>query len=142
VLLDGYGYRTRGHALRYYARRLRRPGWWLSVPLQLLPRPPAPVPQWTRDFPPRERFRADLAGLLARGVHIRLIYTGAVERHYNHAGQFAEAFPELAGRVEHDYFGDADHTFAEQHLRERLVEGIAGWIRRHFPAQPIVAAVG
>jgi dienelactone hydrolase len=147
VLMDPVAYRTRGHTLRYYGRRVVRPGSWLTlagrVAGRLLPAAPPRAIEWTRPVPPRDQFAAELRALIARRVRLYFIYTGAVEASYNYAGQLADGFRDVpfAGMVTCDFFADADHTFAQAHLRDRLVAAVAGWVQAHFGAQPSAAPV-
>ena len=81
-----------------------------------------------REAPPIASYRADLGRLVARGVQILAVYSGAHGAKYNHADQLFELFPELRGKVERAYFPDANHTFTELDAQAALVATAAAWI--------------
>lgn len=157
VLLDGYGYKTPGYFVRYYARRalhwenypsaarrlasrtFRRAQKGLRDRFGLPETEPSSLvvtPQWERVFPSREAFAADLQALVDRSVTLLFIYTAGVERYYNYAEQLAESVPEVdfRGLVDTEYFADSDHTITEQHSKAQLVTRTVAWFRRHFPS--------
>ncbi len=152
VMMDGYGYRTPGYFLRHYGRRLlnttawlgfakrnvHRANQWLGEKLKVTPGPAAPerIPQWSREFPPKPRFEADLRALVARKVQLYFIYTGAMAAYYNYRQQFMDGFShvDLRGCVAVDFFADADHTFTELRMKRALADATAAWVQRTFPA--------
>lgn len=152
VLVDGYGYRTPRWYLHYYGRRALALGTYRRLARRVVkrlaerrPRPEveptavAPVPQWERVFPPREAFAADVRALARRNVKLLFVYTGGVERYYNHERQLHDAVPGAAFDVR--YFGDADHTITELETKARLRITTVQWLMRSFPpALPRLAA--
>ena len=151
VLIDAFGYPTRRQTIRRYTRRALRPKSWLTLGALVLERGVAwlerragleplhvtPLPEWTREFPPREEVLAALLDLTKRGTQLYFIYSGD-PNYYNYQGQFADMFPELPADVARvDYVADADHTFTEGIFRERLVDGVVAWLTAAFPAAPI-----
>ncbi len=156
VLLDGYGYRTPGYFVRYYARRGTR--WKAYVPTarrlagrlltrtrqrledlrgvaREMPTTLEVVPQWERIFPSRDDFAAGLRALIAREVKLLFIYTAGVDRYYNHDEQLARSVPDVdfRGLVDTAYFADSDHTITELESKARLLTTTVAWFRRRFP---------
>jgi pimeloyl-ACP methyl ester carboxylesterase len=86
-----------------------------------------------REAPPIATYRADLNRLVARGVKILAVYSGAHGAKYNHADQLFELFPELRGKVDRAYFPEANHTFTELAAQAELVRAAATWIARVSP---------
>jgi len=86
-----------------------------------------------REAPPVATYRADLNALVARGVKILAVYSGAHGAKYNHADQLFELFPELRGKVDRAYFPEANHTFTELAAQAELVRAAATWIARVSP---------
>lgn len=160
VLMDGYAYRTPGFYLRYFGRRLLRRRSWHSLGRLVLQQararlphllgpapmdpPGRPVPDYVRAFPPRAQVAAGLRSLAARGVQIYAIYTSGMDGHYNHRTQFLRAFRDVdfRGRLTLDYFAESDHTFTELRSQRALVEAVAAWTRRTFPARIAALPVG
>lgn len=85
-----------------------------------------------QDWPPQASVAAELRQLADRGLHMLFVYTAADG--FNHAGQFAEMFPDPAvlERSEIEYFAKADHTFTLLGDRRALIERIERWMRKHF----------
>jgi pimeloyl-ACP methyl ester carboxylesterase len=149
VLLDPYGYRTTGYLLRHYGPRLLRVAPWLRFVrrgaqrgLRLLRRLRESAEEerdelFERDFAPRDQVAGELQRLLQRGVDHLLVYSGGVREHYfNYRGQFKEMFPRLdpCGRLEVEYFPDADHVYTLLSDRERLIRRICQWAEQRYPA--------
>lgn len=94
----------------------------------------AEPPAQGREPPPRHVFGAQLAQLTARGVKILAIFSGAYGERYNHRDQWFELFPELRGRIDHEYFPGANHMFTEQDAQAALLTTATSWLARHFTA--------
>jgi alpha/beta superfamily hydrolase len=92
--------------------------------------PPAPG----REPPPLEIFRAQLNQLADRGVKMLAVFSGAYGERYNHRDQLFELFPELRGRVDHEYFPAANHMFTERTAQADLLVAVTNWLARHFLA--------
>lgn len=82
--------------------------------------------------PPRAQFRADFGRIVGRGVKVLAVYSGALAERYNDRDQLFELFPELKGRVDREYFPEANHMFTERAAQTALLETAAPWILRHF----------
>lgn len=160
VLLDPHSYRTRRAALRRIKARAASMGnpltaarWGVETALRVARRQAsarlarvkarvrgqaddamADPPAQGREPPPREIFRAQLAQLADRGVKILAIFSGAYGERYNHRDQWFELFPELRGRIDHEYFPGANHMFTEQEAQAALLTTATTWLARHFAA--------
>lgn len=137
VFLDGYAYRTPGYHLRHYLPRLFDIGRWRRA-LTRRHRTEAPQnaePVFAVAPLPQDVVRADLAGMLDRGLKISLIYSGGISNYFNHARQFRECF----GRVvthpgcSTSFLDAADHTYILNVDRTRLIDSIERWLSRNFP---------
>jgi hypothetical protein len=87
-------------------------------------------PSEGRGTPPLAVYRDQLDRLLARGVKIFAIFTGALNERYNESDQLFEYAPELRGRVDVAYFPNANHTFTERAQQATLLDAVTGWIDR------------
>lgn len=143
VLLDGYAYRTLGYYARHYGRRLFRGLSWLSAARRVLRKfvaAPAKTPpasagaEFFPEAPPRAQVRAELAGLLQRGVQCLFVYTGGIaDMYFNHRRQFGEMFGPLdrAGTsLQVDYLDKADHLFSAHADRQLLFGRVESWLGR------------
>lgn len=162
VVLDAHSYRTRRSQLRKLAHRVTAMGtseaalWAAStvtrtaarvVRQQALTRigrlkarlsaeqndgsmvePPAPG----REPPPLEIFRGQLTRLADRGVKMLAVFSGAYGDRYNHRDQIFELFPELRGRIDHEYFPAANHMFTERAAQAELLVAVTNWLARHY----------
>jgi dienelactone hydrolase len=158
VLLDPHSYRTRRSQLRKISLRvtsLRDPvtvaRWGLDTAARVvrqqartrfarlktrlnrdsdgaMTEPPAQG----REPPPREIFRSQLTQLVDRGVKVLAIFSGAYGDRYNHRDQWFELFPELRGRIDHEYFPAANHMFTELASQQALLTTATTWLSRHF----------
>ncbi len=95
-------------------------------------RPSGPAQLGLRPVLSQERLRRDLLALLDDQRRVLLVFTGGLERNYNHRSQFREVLPEVARRPELDfsYFGRSDHTFTDPDNQARLIDTIRGWLVR------------
>lgn len=158
VLIDGYAYPTPEFHARRVLHRARRVRSWRAVAARRLGRawqtaqrvasrraaePTAPAPsagpirQYLREFPPKERFVADVMRLVQRGVRLHFVYSFGMPEYYNHEGQILAAFVghDLRGRVTTELFPSANHTFTALSNQEALVGSIASWAARSFRAE-------
>lgn len=94
--------------------------------------PPGPAPQYVRDFPPRAEVAAQLRNLVARGVQLCIIHSGAMDLYYNYADQFRDAFRDVpfGDALALHYFGDADHTFTELSQQRAMQQAVEDFLAR------------
>lgn len=159
VLLDPHSYRTRRSALRKLGARAAAMGnpvtvaWWgaslaarvvrqqavtrlaqLRARLAGASGGEAGEPSGGREAPPVHVFREQLTRIVDRGVKVLAIYSGAYGDRYNHRDQLFELFPELRGRVDHEFFPAANHMFTELAEQTTLITVVSTWLVRHFAA--------
>jgi alpha/beta superfamily hydrolase len=144
-MLDGYAYPTATTVWNRYTLRVRQaPLRTVGSGLRKLvkraarafrpvARPPATQDAW--DFghraPPREVFGRDIQSLVDRGVAVCLVYSGSLRWYFNYPEQLRDAFSEF-GFVNHvrcEYLPQADHTATTLATQERLIRGLADWLR-------------
>jgi len=136
--LDGYGHRTLGQRLRHYLPRLMKASVWKQWLTRKRaasgPRPPEPV--FVVEPLPGKVVGSQLADMLGRGLKLDFVYSGGVSRYFNHVRQFRECFGRLADHagVSVSYFQETDHTYVLSGDRQRLLDHVAQWMTRHFPA--------
>lgn len=144
VFIDGFAYRTLGYRLRRYLPRLLDPRRVLryarALPKKLQRRAEPIVFEVT--VPPREQVRRDYAGMLARGLQLCFVYSGGISEHLNHVRQFREMYGRVAKHPGTcvNYLAHTDHTYALTGDRRELLDMIAGWMARCFPAADAPAA--
>ncbi|MGH7468363.1 MAG: hypothetical protein ACRENP_10295 [Longimicrobiales bacterium] len=143
--LDGYAYRTPGYFLRYYAPKVFRLKPWLNLIRRKLgqasstangkgPEPGADYvrPEYRRRFPPKETVEAGLRTLTARGVDLLYLFSAGQGDHYNHRRQYERSFRnvDFGGRIQVEYYGDADHLFSALRHQEQVDQVIPQWAAR------------
>lgn len=136
LLLDGLCYTGPWY---YYARALellrRLPREWRHFARKLRGRMRGNAGLDSTDFrswPSHAQAREQFAAMLARDVRLLCIFSGGYADRFLHPRQFAWAFGAAARdpRVSLHYWPDCDHTYFGRDQRERLIEAIAGWMRR------------
>ena len=139
LLMDGVGYRTRGHRIRHYLPRLLNP---LRVLRYLRRRLRSAQAQELavgnddlRDFPSRAEATRRLASLDERGVSTLLLYTGGVANYHNHRRQARECFGKVmrSPRIATEYWPECDHTFYVREHRAKLFARLVEWMCTRFP---------
>lgn len=137
VFLDGYAYRTPGFHLRHSLPRLLDPRrWWRRLTRSKnAPATRAGEPVFAVERLPRPVVRADLASMLDRGLKLYLIYSGGINRYFNHIRQFRECFGRVVRRpgICTGFNREADHTYILAGDRNRLLVGIERWLTLNFP---------
>ncbi len=145
VVSDGYAYPTWGFYLRYYGPRVRSLSKWRDF----LKRRFASVFAKAHDgavgtelveelllveFPPKAKIRADLVGLIDRGVNLLVIHSGGWDDYYNYRDQFQDAFRsvDFQGKLQLEYFNEATHTFTLLEDRDQLVATICKWMQANY----------
>jgi len=146
AFIDGYSYQTLGYVLRrglMRGRRLLSPSRYKSWVDRHLRRPTARSMEigespeiFEREYPPIDRFRADVRQMVERGTYLLFINTGNTW-FYNHRGQFKDILGvrTLPPGVEVEYWPAADHVFTAVEHRARLVQRIGDWVTLRFPAE-------
>jgi dienelactone hydrolase len=141
VFIDGYTYATFGYHLRrhtvrylqgkrwmrYAARRVRS----LASQARLGGTDSAPVPDvFAREYPPRSRFRSDVARMTERGTRLLFVYTGSFDCYYNGRTQLFETLGSgvARDRIDVHMLRGADHVFTSASQRAGLLDRIAGWL--------------
>jgi hypothetical protein len=142
VFIDGYVYPTVGYrwrrtlprlfdahrALRFARRRLhrRRHGAFFVEPVVDAAR------VFTREIPTAERFRADVRDMIARGVRLHMVYTGAVAAQLNAPSQLYEMIgTDITPRdATVSWMPDADHLFSSPTARYTLMNALRGWLQQ------------
>ena len=121
VAMDGCGYRTKGYywhrMIHHYLRRSLSLRKWRDRVRRRFSSPSA-VPASLRpgddirEFPSRETAASQIAHLAEQGTQFHFLYTGGVADYYNHAGQFAAMFPQLAAasHVTSQFWPELDHV--------------------------------
>jgi len=141
VFLDGYAYRTWGHYVRRYLPQLFDTKFWKRVFLGRrrshghAADEKGNAPIFTVTPLPQATVRADFAGMVARGLKLRLIYSGGISTYFNHARQFRECFGRVLDHpnVSTNYLEACDHTYVLTDDRQRLIDDIERWLSHHFP---------
>lgn len=151
VLVDPPAYATAASRWRRRRASARDPAYLLALPRRiaaalarrarrLWSKPGAPKPGHEpapgRKSPPLPDFRRQMDALLGRGVRILAIYSGALGDRCNARDQLFEALPELRGRIELEWFADANHTFTERSAQAALLDVVLAWFERHFRTPP------
>ena len=145
VMLDGYAPKGSSYLFHHYFRRIGKPGvWlrflgrWLSTRRASAEEPPVSLALGLRNWKSQPEMLADIRALLERGTRMMAVFTGGVEDYYNHPGQLSRCFPELAGsgRLQEDFFPDAEHVYVTVGQRERLLLRLGQWFNDSFRADP------
>jgi pimeloyl-ACP methyl ester carboxylesterase len=143
VMLDGYAPKGPSYYFRHYSRRIGKPGVWLrffgrwrSARRPSAEEPPVSLALGLRNWKPQPEMLADIGALLERGTRLMAVFTGGVEDYYNHPRQLSRCFPEFArsGRLQEDYFSDAEHVYVTVGQRERLLLRLGHWFSDTFQA--------
>lgn len=139
MLLDGVAYQTTGFRLRHYLPRILNPAKVARAIMRVLRRAPCGSgggvdPGNFREFPSNADAIKTLEGLVARNANVLLLYTGGVDRYFNHARQAGECFGAVmrSPRISMEYWPDCDHTFYLKQHRDRLVELVSSWLQAGF----------
>lgn len=154
VLLDPTIPRTRRYYLRLYGRRAMRPRiWWrmlcgryrlwhaLASRIAAASQRPDPSAGQVPDGRPS---RAEVFAYMERaydqsvrsGVQFLAVFTAGLERQHNYREQILDAFPRVpfGQQLELQYHAEADHTFAAQACRDRVIREIVQWMQQaRFP---------
>jgi dienelactone hydrolase len=146
VYVEGYAYPTLGAKLRRPLRLLERNRWtrrveaWAErmgrrgrdgLDLDAI-EGAAGAGVFSRRYPTRQEFAADIRAISARGTKQLFLYFGETE--VSHAGQLREMLRalRLPPGVEVEFFGKADHILYRAADRARAVARIARFARTSF----------
>lgn len=134
VLIDGYGYPTTRSRIRHYRSRVLDPQRWSGFIRRRLGRGDAGDAEdlvvYETEVVPKERFRDELASLVARDVALLMVYTEFGPLPVNYPEQLRDAFPEvdLDRSVDVVWYPQTDHTFTLPGNRRRLVHDVEHWL--------------
>ena len=138
ILLDAQGYWTaRSYVNHYLPRVFRTKVWTNLVSTSLSSSKQAPgkrksvIQLLRRPFGPRLQVKREIQSLVDRNAQLLYVYTGGVEAYYNYAGQFFDQFKGLdpRGKIEVEYYPNADHTYTFAEDRERMFTRVVDWCR-------------
>ncbi len=135
VLLDGFAKKTRAYQLRYYLPRILKVAPMVRGVIRKFRSSgsgdgmltPVSLRNWESDDQMIERYQK----LLNRGVRILAIFTGGIERYYNHQGQLTNAVGASPNLTE-IYQRDAEHIYPEPSQRRWLKSTITEWLDQHL----------
>jgi dienelactone hydrolase len=150
VMIDPFTYVTPRARARKLAKKIeslgsvRRVAEWglglgarkLREKLQSSARAETEETQSGRVPPPAETFGGWLRTLADREVPVLALYSGALGERYNHEDQLFETFPDLRGRIDREWFPEANHSFTPQAAQQRMVDVVTRWLDRRFPSAP------
>ncbi|MBN8739255.1 MAG: hypothetical protein BGP24_09205 [Lysobacterales bacterium 69-70] len=139
ILLDGLARRGAWFRLGQLQLFLCRPfSHWPGMLARRFGRsdPGDPAAEDLRDWPAPGSERADMAGLLVRGVEIYALYTGGAAPYFLHPRQFTATFGAAARapQVRLEHWRDCDHAFYANSDRRRLIAALAQWMDQHCVA--------
>lgn len=141
--IEGYTCRTAGYYLRYPRRLLSGARWRRFFKRHLGRLFPGTALRATgereeiflRDYPTRAQFSRDLHALVGRGVRLLFLYV-AGDSEYAYRDQLFEMYgQDLRGRIELEYYPQADHTFFRLADREKALTRVVGWVAAAFSGQ-------
>lgn len=162
VFLDGYAYPTNAFRLRNLAARARAQKsatelakkvagkvveTALSMGQRKLPRvfgaptteqppsgPPPAVPDYVREFPPRDEVARQLQALVRRGFSMLWLYTGGVSSYFNYEGQLRDAFPDVdfQDRLDVIHLATSNHTATALASQRQICAAVTAWASRRF----------
>ncbi len=151
IYLEGYQYRTREYYLRYARRFIDRNRWerllrlrypkLFGEPESLNDRSLEAERVYVRDYPSQEQFATDMRSMVERGTKLLFIYSGG-DTNYSYRNQLFDftASADLAGKIDLEFYENADHTFFLVRDRERVMRRVSDWLVQHFAAGAGVSA--
>jgi pimeloyl-ACP methyl ester carboxylesterase len=160
AFIDGYAYPTPEFRLRHITRRVAAQGTligaarkslgklgdgFIAAGQQRLPQvfgtapaeeaglPPA-VPDYERDFPPRDEVAGQLQMLVERDFRMLWLFTGGVSSYFNYPEQVRDSFPEVdfRDRLEVVHVADSNHTATAIASQRKVADAIVSWARQSF----------
>jgi pimeloyl-ACP methyl ester carboxylesterase len=81
--------------------------------------------------------RQSIEALVARNVHMMLVFTGGVNHQYNYYEQLHDLLPGLdfRGLLRLHYMPDTDHTVSDVAGRATLLARLVDWLQGSFPSR-------
>jgi pimeloyl-ACP methyl ester carboxylesterase len=146
VFIDGYAYRTWQFMIRRYTVRLLNPDVWRRGVDRRVRKyfgaserrgvGEAEEEIYQREYPTPAQLRADLSAMLARGVDLSFIYTGAFDITFSYRTQFFHMLGLDEGKTKIDvkFYRDADHVFTYLADRACLLADLTAWLSARYPA--------
>lgn len=94
---------------------------------------------FVRPFPPREQADREIRAMVERGMKLLYLYTGGVERYFNHHSQFGDNFPSVVfnrpgANVQYEFNPQFDHTYSDLQHRRYLFTRVRDWLAEQFMA--------
>jgi dienelactone hydrolase len=131
VLIDGYTYDTPRHARHRFIARLKRlpdklKEWTTQQEQSAEIGPAFNLGMFQKPALPDTAHGYQT--LLARGTRLAFVFSGDIAREYSYPEQHFDLFPALKGQAQVWYWPDADHTFTRRAARQRLIDGVGGWL--------------
>ncbi|MFZ4394259.1 MAG: alpha/beta fold hydrolase [Kiritimatiellia bacterium] len=149
VFIDGYTYPTFKYRLRepllkfFTLRRWLRRGARYVRRYHLGDLFQGQKAIYVRNYPTRVQLAADIETMLQRGKKLLFIYTSGIGHVFNYREQFFDmlAPARFEGRLELEYYYEADHLFSDPSQRERLWQRLESFVTTHWlPAGTLAAA--
>ncbi len=157
ILLDGIAYRTPRYYVELYRDKVTQASSWIrlgkraarmaqsqlrrvldkdagGVEEDASSHSSAAVPDYVREFEPRDVVAGKLQQLCDRGVKMFWVYTDGTRLYHNYENQFFDMFKDVdfKGMVDHKYFADSNHTFTEVVSQQALVDAVTAWASSKF----------
>ena len=146
VFVDGYTYPSFGYYVRRHTLRYLQPGrWqrflrWRALRRRFTRAAPATdgaarPTVFEREYPTRERFRAEVGAVVARGARLLFVFTGTFDARFNSERQMEEMLGRAVPRdaVDVRVFRQADHLFSAVAHRAAFFDCVRQWLAA-FPA--------
>lgn len=133
--IDGYAYRNSQFHWQLFLARLKDPtrtarkcweavsGLWSSQADV-----PAGAATSIEPWPTQAEAGKIYESLLARGVHIAMVFTGDVQGDYFYAAQQYDVFPFLKGHAQVWHLPEMDHTLTRLESRHKLIHLACDWL--------------
>ena len=149
VYFEGYAWRTPGFWLRY-PKRFLSPARWERLARHYLPGifPTAGGPPggereqvFLREYPTPAQLRSDARALITRGAKLLFVHVGN-DTDYGYRDQiFAMLGNDLRGKIDVEFYPEADHTFFRPEDRRRAIEKVSSWMATRFAARASAPAL-
>lgn len=135
VFIDGYLVKTIVGRIRYYQKRLFSLEFWKDVLGRRvfgtrIEVKPSGQKFYVRDLWTQERMQNELKQLANRGFDFCFVYTGQIQKWFNHPSDIKRYFPnvDFKNRLWIKIFKNAGHTFFGVRDRAFFIESIRSWV--------------